>query len=119
MIRIDEVKELKGDFGVNEKLVAASAKLSSLLFSCEGKFVGGVGREALTSPPEVWLAAGPELQAGDVRSMRAAVRELARRFSYIRAKVALNDKKAARFAFALGFMWEEDTSAFHYFSVRN
>lgn len=95
-----------------------SAILSEVQFQIPGKLVGGIGRRSFVSPREVWVSILPGFQPRDAARLRPWVREAATRFGYVQARVLLGDKKAARFAFFCGFMWEEDTPSCHLFSVR-
>lgn len=95
-----------------------SAILSEVQFQIPGKLIGGIGRRSFVAPREVWVSVLPGFTPRDAVRLRPWVREAAQRFDYVQARVELGARSAARFAFFCGFMWEEDTAAFHLFSVR-
>mgnify|MGYP000938576562 CR=1 FL=1 len=95
-----------------------SIQVTELFFSFGDKMLGGIGRVAMTSPPEIWIALTKKFRPLDLRELRRAITEASKRVGYLRARVVLGDKKAAKFAFACGLMWEEDVGGFHFFSVR-
>ena len=118
MIPIDFVERLP-EVEVEDKLGFRYTKaMSEAFFAWEGKLVGGIARETLIDPPEVWVAVQPAFRPRDIFRLREVRARLATRYPYLRARVQVGDKVGTRFAFAFGFMYEETVGLFHFFSVR-
>lgn len=86
-------------------------------FRAEG-FVGGIAREYVLADREVWIALLPAFNPFLIRQLRPVLRIAAEHYGYLRARTEVLNSKASRFAFALGFMWEETTYGYNFFSVR-
>lgn len=92
--------------------------MSNPLFAYGDKLFGGIARESLVYTPEVWVALGLAFRPFDVRGLRPWIEIMKEHYGYVRARVREHNVVGARFAFACGFMYEEDKGGFHFFSVR-
>lgn len=91
---------------------------SERLFEYDETLLGGIFRESCFVAPEVWVYLLPHFNRYSIRGLLPFIRIAAEHYGYLRARTELTNEKAARFAFACGFMWEETVGDYNFFSVR-
>lgn len=119
MTQIEFVKDVPLPEGPMKPFAEHTLAMSSLVFAYGDKLYGGIARQSLFDPPELWVWLTSTFRPRDLIILRRTyLSELLTRYPYIRARIEVGNEAAERFAAKFGFVYEETVEPYKFYSMR-
>lgn len=119
MTKIEFVRDIPLPEGPTKPFAEHTLAMSSLVFAYGDKLYGGIARQSLFDPPELWVWITDTFRPRDLINLRRDYfSELLHRYPYIRARIEIGNEVGERFAKKFGFAYEETVEPYNFYSVR-